>query len=139
MYYFFYGTLLDDEVRRHVLGLPRSQPGEPARLDGYRRVRVPGKRYPALVAGPGTVTGMLFEVGSAHRRRRLRRFEGTEFREAEVTVATGGAEWQAIAFLPRRPLAGGADWSLAHWQRTEKRRFLTALAGAATPPSARSI
>ena len=136
--YFFYGTLLDADIRRRVLGHAMAPPGTPARLDGYVRVGVPGKSYPTLVAGPGSVHGQLFDGVTPALRQRLTAFEGTGYREAVLTVATDtGVETTARVLVARCPPRVITGWSLERWRRVDKARFMRGLDGAAPPPRSR--
>jgi hypothetical protein len=138
--YFFYGTLLDPDVRRLVLGSPAAS-GVPARLGGFRRVGVAGRSYPTLVPVPdGSVEGLVVDTITPRQRVRLVAFEGREYREIVRTVMLAdGDEREARLFVSRRPARVALHWSLALWQRREKDRFLRALAGNAMPPSARGL
>ena len=46
MRFFFYGTLMDADIRRAVLGVRALAPAERATLDGWRRVKKAGVSYP---------------------------------------------------------------------------------------------
>lgn len=86
MILFLYGSLFDPEVwRRQTGALPRD-PGEPARLSGWRRVGLRGSPDPTLRRG-STTPGLLRRVD---RRvlRRLIRYEGPRYRLRRVVVAT---------------------------------------------------
>ena len=128
MRYFFYGTLLDPDVRAHILGawinrrdLPR------ARLPGYRRVFIRGRHYPVVVPSAGeAVEGVL--AGGLDRRAvlRLARFESDEYVDAERTVLVeGGGALRARVFVAG-PLAHPSDapWTVEVWQRFHKGAFM---------------
>lgn len=127
MPWFFFGTLLDPDVLRLVLG--RELPPErrrPATLWGFRRVVVRGESYPALRAEPGArVDGMLVEGLSADQRRRVLYFEGEEFTPQPQTVVCAGETLSALVFVATdaTPL-DRRDWRLANWQRDHKTDFL---------------
>lgn len=124
--FFFYGTLLDDDIRRGVIG--RDVPLEPAALAGYRRVRAAGKWYPILVPGPASerVDGGLVQ-GLAHAEiDRLVAYEGAGYRlsPTSVTLSDGGS-MNALVFLPLGELKASAEpWDLASWQQREKSRIM---------------
>ena len=127
MRYFFYGTLLDEGVRRRVLGIAPLRE-RTAWLSGYARVGMPGKSYPTLVDAMQSVTGGLFEGITVRQRRRIIAFEGVEYREAILPVRVEtGAEIPARVFLPRRPPKVTIPWSYERWQRIDRARFLRAL------------
>jgi gamma-glutamylcyclotransferase (GGCT)/AIG2-like uncharacterized protein YtfP len=128
MRYFFYGTLRDPDVRRLVLGAASPQTGVAARLDGYVCIRLPGKPYPALAPGDGSVAGLLLDGISPHQRARLAVFEGTAYRETVLTVSGPGETLlSARAFIPRRLPRSGRQWCLRYWQRHHRPRLLRVL------------
>jgi hypothetical protein len=131
MRYFFYGTLLDPDVRRAVLGRPaHALRGRHAVLDGYRRVTVPEKSYPTLAADAGgAVAGLVFGGITPALARRLNVFEGTAYRIACCHVRLeDGAVVSARVFVPRlRPPSGGRPWDYEGWKKKAKRRFLAGL------------
>lgn len=135
MRFFFYGTLLDADIRRLVLG--RGALGlavEPATLGGYRRVSLRRRSYPAVVPDPlGSVAGCLARGLDAGAAERLAAFEGGEYEpvlcavstEVSTGVSTGvGRTLPAWVFV-----AGGAavlstmPWDFATWRRRHKRAF----------------
>ena len=128
MRYFFYGTLLDPDVRARILGtwidrraLPR------ARLPGYRRVFIRHRHYPVVVPAAGeTVEGLLAEGLDRHAVRRLAEFESDEYVDAERTVLVDGrATLRARVFVAGR-LAHPTDtpWAVEVWQRCHKGAFM---------------
>jgi gamma-glutamylcyclotransferase (GGCT)/AIG2-like uncharacterized protein YtfP len=125
---FVYGTLRDPAVRAFVLG--RALPAgavSPARARGFRAVTLPGRSYPALVAGPGDAEGDLLCGLSAADLARLDRFEGDEYvrRPLEVTGPDGAliaeAFWPAFEVSPDAP-----PWRLEEWASRHKAAFLAA-------------
>jgi len=129
--YFFYGTLLDTEVARSVLGRPLGGfSPRPGRLDGYRRVYVSGATYPALSTEEGaSVDGALvFRVGALEAAR-LRRFEGPEYETSVLTIEEpDGTRTEACVFLPKPAMRlTDRPWSLEVWRRQEKRRFMSGM------------
>ena len=74
MRFFFYGTLMDEDVRRAVLGVRSLAPTERATLEGWRRVKMAGDVFTLgmLVqtnyGGRLTVCGRAYETPSAHDR-----------------------------------------------------------------------
>ena len=71
--FFFYGTLLDADMRRLVLGLGRADPAlEPAELPGYRAVLAKGQRYPIPMKSTfAGLAGALTEPVDAEAAERL--------------------------------------------------------------------
>jgi hypothetical protein len=128
MRFFFFGTLMDPDVRRAIIGRDLS-PGqvEEAVVEGFRRVHVAKRNYPMLLPhASGWVDGMLAHDIDAEAARRLMVFEGNEYHLAPIMVADlHGHLWRAAAFLPAgtvRPDHRG--WHLETWQRRYKRLFL---------------
>lgn len=135
--FFFYGTLLDDDVRAIVLG--RRAPAEapvPAVLAGFRRVPVAGHSFPALIVDPrGRVEGVLLAGLGVAEAARLSYFEGPEYRPLlRLVEGAGGLPRAAWVFVPapRQPFMPGLRprpglWDLAGWQRRHKAGYLRGL------------
>lgn len=128
MRFFFFGTLMDPNVRELVVGrpLPASR-SEPATLMGFRRVCVAGRSYPMLVPDPaGRVEGCLVRGLDAGAKVRIGVFEGDEYRPERHRVhLTGGARVEAYVFMAATGMrAGGTPWQLSTWQQRHKRAFL---------------
>ena len=125
---FFYGTLMDADVRRLVLGASAERLRlEPARLHGYRRMAKDRSTAPLLVPGPGMwVEGLLARGLDRTQVARLCHFEGRNYRLAPCALRLDGRQ-HAAAFVflgaARLPRARRA-WRLAPWQRRHKRAFL---------------
>jgi hypothetical protein len=128
MQFFFFGSLMDADVRAIVLGRPLpDRRCRRARIDGYRRVRAVGKSYPMLLPAPGYgAVGLVVQGLSRSDAARLRYFEGTAYRLARRTVTLDdGATCPAHLFLAAsglHPLR--KDWDFAAWQQQAKRRFV---------------
>src|SRR3546814_19249386 len=75
--YFFFGTLMDPDVLRLVLGRPVTRGAlAPARLHGYRRMRILRARFPVLVAAPpAAVAGLVFNAAGPQEAARILFFE----------------------------------------------------------------
>ena len=124
---FFYGTLMDAEVRALMLGRPIDV--APARLRGYRRVPVAGRPYPTLlISSNDCVDGVLAREILPEELKRLIAYEGAEYllNDVQVLCNEGGLQ-DAQAFLTRPGIAISAhlDWTLGDWQRRHKRRLLS--------------
>lgn len=126
---FFYGTLRDLDVLGTVLGrrVPASRL-EPARLPGHRVARVPDESYPVLVVAAGDAAeGVVFDdFAGAEDMERILFFESFEYAPMQRTViAEQRGSVQAQVFAEAQMLPGAAEpWSLEHWQRRHKPRFL---------------
>ncbi len=121
MQYFFYGTLLDDIVRREILRreVPRTQMHR-AVLRGFCRVYRTGATYPVLIPeAAGQVEGLLVCGLTVRDAARLAAYEGPEYGLVITMVRTeAGALADARTFLPRRPGVGSSEeWRLEDWQR----------------------
>ncbi len=128
MDFFFYGTLLDEEVRRLVLG-PEAARLElvPARLAGYRRFPKLRSSAPVLARRSGaSVEGLLVRGLDRRQAARLRHYEGRNYRLARCKVRLAeGKACAAMVYLGRGriPLRRGS-WRLREWQRRSKRAYL---------------
>jgi hypothetical protein len=130
MRFFFYGTLMDEDVRRAVLGVRSLAPTEKATLKGWRRVKMAGVTYPMIVrARNHAVDGVLMHGVDARARDLLQRYEGDEYTMLGIEVQTGDSAISANMFVPRPGLAvrGRGPWDLETWRRRHKRRFLGGL------------
>jgi gamma-glutamylcyclotransferase (GGCT)/AIG2-like uncharacterized protein YtfP len=104
MHLFFYGILQGDiaegPVRDLLAGIG---PGQAATAQGHLyAVRNEAGAYPAMVAGDGTVHGMLHEAGSVDLDA-LDVFEGEEYVRADITIDGGRT---AQAYLWAGPVEG---------------------------------
>lgn len=128
MRFFFYGTLMDTDVRDAVLGRRDAAISvEPALLEGYRRVTMRGRSYPVAIARRGhSIEGVLARGLNAADFERLTRFEGGEYRalECRVSIAPGRrrAAWTYIASAAAALTVEA--WSFESWQRRHKAVFL---------------
>jgi len=128
MHFFFYGTLLDADVRAlvmpHLAGKLRLQPG---RLKGHRRQRGRQGSYPVLVGDPKSqVEGLVAQGLDARSLYRMAHFEGHHYLPKQLKVSlTDGTTRSAWTFMPIHPgLAGSESWSLRLWQLRHKPRLL---------------
>ncbi len=123
---FVYGTLMLPEIMHAVSGC--DAPGEPAVLADYRRRRVAGEAYPAIVEAAGeTVEGLVY-CGLGHRQlERLDRFEGEMYRRVRVGVTMSGVPRQAQAYVLQpqyRHRLTDRPWSLQDFAVQGLRRFV---------------
>lgn len=127
MRYFFYGTLLDPDVRAHILGSwINRRPLRRARLPGYRRVYIRDRHYPVVVPSAGnSVDGLLAEGLDRNAVRCLAEFESDEYLDAERTVLVDDGRAVRARVFVASPLARPTDtpWNVAVWQRRHKREF----------------
>lgn len=87
---FAYGTLMCPDIMAEVSGLNR--PVTSATLRGYRRLRVKGEDYPALLPDPaGCVPGVIYRDIPESAWTLLDRFEGEMYARvrAQVELADG--------------------------------------------------
>ncbi len=128
---FFYGTMMDPEVRRIVLaGEAEALMIQPARLGGYRRVCAKPGDYPLLVRRTaGRVHGVLVGGLSPEGLCKVAHFEGPDYRPEERTVIDEtGRRVSAWVLLPRSPAqATNQAWDLRRWQLRHKPRLLPPL------------
>ncbi len=127
--YFFFGTLMDEDVLALVLGrIPPDLRSEPARLDGYRRLRVKGESYPTLrPAADARVDGLLVRDLSQREVNRVAFYEGEEYRLLNLPVTRpDGVSEPALIFAADHGLETDGEWDLARWRETEKPGLLIA-------------
>lgn len=134
---FFYGTLMDRDVLRLVLG-PRGGRLrlDPATLRGYRRVGVRARSYPVVVPDPGgSVDGYLSGEVDRAMYARLVEFEGDEYapERREVVVENGRAcpAWVFVASTRVKPTPH--SWSVETWRTRHKKAFLRRHRAAGNP------
>lgn len=129
--FFFYGTLVDADVRRLVLG--REVPDHvmrPALLSGFRRYAVRGQPYPAAVPVAGaTVDGVLLTGASLRDAAMLSCFEGNDYDEQLCRVSQGGGgdagccdAWVFVA--SDRVPHDESGWSIDEWRAQHKPAFV---------------
>jgi len=125
---FFYGTLIDADVRHMVLG-PTSEKLAlvPARLKGFRRMAKLHSTAPNLVARQGAVVyGVLARGVERRDLARLCHYEGRNYRLVRCSVKLAdGKRFPAMVYLGEGHVSmrRGA-WRLETWQRRHKRAFL---------------
>lgn len=136
MRFFFYGTLIDPDVRRVVLGACVAETAHlrDAVLKGWERRALRGASYPVILrrAG-GSVDGVLASGLDAEARRRLIEYEGEGYDLIAVEVELAGElrrDASAFAPTPGGPLEATSDsWSYARWVRDSKRAFMREIDG----------
>jgi gamma-glutamylcyclotransferase (GGCT)/AIG2-like uncharacterized protein YtfP len=93
---FLYGTLLAPDRLARLAG--RSLPSTPAVLRGWRRVALPGGRFPTLRRGRSEVAGVVVAVDAATLAG-LFAYEGCCYRLARVVVRTARGNVVAHAWI----------------------------------------
>ena len=133
MLFFFYGTLMDDEVRADLLGRAvRDLAVTPGVLLHHRRRCARNGYYPVLVPETGGRVGGIFVDGMTRRLAIwVAHFEGTAYAPGAVTVQDpAGRRVAAWSFLPVSPgHASRHAWDLRVWQRRHKPAVRRAIAG----------
>jgi len=130
--FFFYGTLMDLDLLRMVLGRDLAAAAlRPAILTGYRRGIIRGRSYPMLVPrAHGSVDGVLARDFDEADALRLTWYEHDHYdiRLCRPRLACG-LRVAAWTFVPRcgGGMPPGAAWSLPTWQRRHKAAFLARL------------
>ena len=127
--FFFYGTLVDADVRRLVLG--RAIPDStvtPALLPGHARHPVVGQPYPGTVASEGsTVDGVVLGGLDVRDAARLSNFEGDDYLATlcPIVLAADGSPATAWVYIAtgRVSLAPG-PWSVEAWREDHKAAFI---------------
>jgi len=131
--FFFYGTLIDPDVRRIVLG--GSATGtihlREATLPDWERRAARGVSYPIIVPKRGSrVEGMLVSGLDTDARRALVGFEGNQYTLMRASVYVSNGTREVVLFVPA---PGGSlraeahQWSYAQWCATEKQAFIKEL------------
>lgn len=132
MRFFFFGTLLDEEVLSFVVG--RKVPAadkRPASLSGFRRVKAQGVTYPIIVRSEtATVTGMLVSGLSSAEAGRLIEYEGANYDLVTLPVTAGKRQRQVQVFVPvgrggLTPL--DEEWIFEEWRRLHRDGFVARL------------
>ncbi len=124
MLFFFYGSLMDGELRRALAGRKagrlRVTPGV---LVNYRRRRARFGDYPVLVPGTGgRVPGLFVEGLDTDLLLWVAHFEGPGYLPDRVAARDlAGRRLAPWAFLPEtRDGASDDPWDFAAWQRGRK-------------------
>jgi gamma-glutamylcyclotransferase (GGCT)/AIG2-like uncharacterized protein YtfP len=123
---FAYGTLMCADIMGEVSGWTMS--AVPATLWGYRRLRVKGEQYPALVRdAQGHVQGVVYRNVPAWAWVRLDHFEGEmysrEIVQVELTDATLVSATTYVVRAEFRDCLDNTDWDLAVFLRDGKESF----------------
>ncbi len=138
MRFFFYGTLIDPDVRRAVLGTLAPETVEPAVLKGWRRFAAKGVTFPIARPDPKSeIEGVLARGLSAEVGRLLDAYEGDGYRRTKVEIVAGGKTVSAILYVDDGSgtlTAAPGAWSYATWAKRDKPAFLAKLKTRAVAP-----
>ena len=123
---FAYGTLMCNDIMEEITGSHLSPVS--ATLRGYRRMRVKGEHYPALVPdADGRVEGVVYLSISGATWDRLDRFEGEMYSREMVQVELNhGQAIPAETYVARAEFMGylvDAEWDFAEFLRKNKGSF----------------
>jgi hypothetical protein len=131
MRFFFYGTLVDPDVRRAVLGRLAPEAVEPATLPGWRRFAAKGVTFPIARPDPkAEIEGVLARGLSAAAGRLLDAYEGDGYRRTKVEVVAAGKPVAALLYVDDGSgtlVPTPAAWEYATWVKRDKRAFLAKL------------
>ena len=128
MRFFFYGSLLDNDVTAIVIGrrLPPSA-WVPATLTGFSRRKAKVVTYPVAIRDPkGKVEGAVVGGFSRMEVGRLQAYEGVRYHTVPLKVWVHGRITTVSVFEPKEKAFQPVDgkWSLTLWQRRDKRKFV---------------
>lgn len=129
---FAYGTLMCRDIMHAVTSLCPA--GTPARLAGFRRMKVNGEAYPGLIEDNlGEVEGVLYRGIDAVAWERLDRFEGEMYRRIAVRVrlpdATTVTAQTYLVNSDHRHHLDAEEWSFAEFLHLGKVQFQTLYPG----------
>lgn len=122
--YFFYGTLIDADVRAAVIGRPAADAAAiEDTLSGWRRVFMAGRTYPVIIPSPAhAVPGVRVVIPGERARQRLTYFEGPEYRIARLMLNSGEEADVFVGSKQSKP--GVRSWDFDAWQRRDKAKFM---------------
>lgn len=147
--YFFFGTLMDRDVLELVLDRPLGSGAlVPARLGGYRRMRILGDSFPVLVEDARvTVDGVVFTSASPEEDARILFFEDYDYELAPCrpVLPDGRAVEATFCGAEDRVRVSDEPWELQPWAARHKRGFMElsriymACYGRLTPEEAEAV
>lgn len=126
--YFFFGTLMDLDVLRLVVA--REVPASalaPARLHGFRRVRILRDSFPVLVEdAAAAVDGVVFTSDGAEEDARILFFEDYDYDLAPCRPMLQSGETVDAMFCGTEEGVQASDeaWDLHRWAARHKAGFL---------------
>lgn len=126
--YFFFGTLMDRDVLELVLDRPVAHGAlAPARLSGYRRVRILRDSFPILVEdAAAAVDGYVFTTASADEDARILYFEDYDYDLAPCLPTLHDGRVVEATYCGAEDGVLGSDelWDLERWAARHKPGFL---------------
>jgi|GEM_PF-349923 len=147
--YFFFGTLMDRDVLERVLERSVDPAAlAPARLPGYRRMRILRDSFPVLVEDPAAaVDGLVFTSASADEDARILFFEDYDYDMAPCRPVLPDGRVVEATFCGAEEGMQASDepWELRPWADRHKPGFLElsriymACYGRMTPDEAESV
>ena len=132
MRYFFYGTLIDTDIRRHVMGELAPASVEPARLQGWRRFSLKGASFPIARADrTASIDGVLARGLGKEAGRLLDVYEGPGYGRTNVSaVDARGKAHDAVLFVEDGTVefvVVPQPWDFDAWVRRHKKEFMAEL------------
>ena len=129
--FFFYGTLMDDLVLEIVTGknYPRMRQ-QRGILENFKRVKVKGAQYPAIISSIGNqVDGIFVEGVLSEGVACLDDFEDDQYERKSVSVSLGdGRRVKALAYIAgSQMLLEYKEWNFEHWKLNYRPEFLKKL------------
>ncbi|MEM7283345.1 MAG: gamma-glutamylcyclotransferase family protein, partial [Pseudomonadota bacterium] len=124
---FAYGTLLDADVRRVVLGSSMSQVSVvKASFLEHACLKLPDETYPILTEKPGEfVRGAVLHGLDDDLWKRVEFFESDEYELQRIAVTTDNGVEETWCYGAGNIMEGASEtWSLANWQSLHKPQFL---------------
>ena len=133
---FTYGSLMFPAVwERVVQGQYKSAE---ATIRGFRRLRVRGEQYPALIvdSDANALTGRAYFDVAGSDIARLDHFETSDYARVTIAIEIDGKSCAAQAYMSLRPDTLEAEnWSPAEFERHGLAPFLATYAKANAPPA----
>lgn len=132
--FFFYGTLMDQDVTRAVLNRETLM-FEVGILAGFEVRKIVGKSYPALAPRKGSqVIGVLLRDLNLAEQRALGYYEGDEYQIETISVILPCCDQSSPEIVPANVFCPKGDlrlekelWSYLDWQAKDKVKMLSDL------------
>ena len=129
---FAYGTLMCGDIMYAVTG--RKPPSRPGVLSAFRRSRIRGEHYPALVPeAEATVDGIVYHDIPEYLWHRLDRFEGEQYERRRIEVMLDDGTRLAcetyVFRLSCRQLLEPGEWDYPAFLEHDRAAFLEEYSG----------